>query len=298
MGRRKQLTVFEDLYGIAAALPLWVGAALAVIAYVVLHRCAMAEIPTTVAPGQMGKMVVAQMARALSAYGQYILPLVLLAGALASWLARRERQALGRNVAASQSGEALRQMTWQDFERAVAEVFRMRGYAVAETGGAGADGGIDLRLRKGSELALVQCKHWLAIKVPVTVVRELYGVMAAQGAAQGFVVTSGLFTADARAFAAGRNIALIDGPAFAALVQRARAAAPTHKTARPAASAANAPLRAAKPAQPPAARQGATPGCPRCGGIMIRHIAKQGAHAGKPFWGCATFPDCLGVRGL
>ena len=41
--------------------------------------------------------------------------------------------------------------------------------------------------------------------------REFYGVMAAGGATGGFVVTSDVFTDDARAFAAGRNIDLIDG---------------------------------------------------------------------------------------
>lgn len=297
MGHAKQSSVFEDLYGIAAALPWWVGVTSAIIAYVVLHRYAIAEIPTTVVPGQMGQMVVSQMAKALSMYGQYIVPLLLLAGALASWLGRRKRQGLVHGVAASQSGDALRQMTWRDFERLVGEVFRMRGYAVAETGGGGADGGIDLRLRKGNELALVQCKQWRAFKVPVTVVRELYGVMVAQGAAQGFVVTSGQFTADARAFASGRNIELIDGQTLAALIRRARAAAPTGSTAKPPA-AASAPTRATAAPQPAETPPASTPDCPRCGGAMIQRIAKQGAKAGKPFWGCATFPKCRGVREL
>lgn len=297
MGRRKQSSVFEDLYGIAAALPWWVGVALAIVAYAVLHRYAIAEVPASAAPGQIGQTVVTQMVKALSMYGQYIVPLLLLAGALASWLGRRKRQELVRGVAASQSGDALRQMSWRDFERLVGEVFRMRGYAVAETGGGGADGGIDLRLRKGNELALVQCKQWRAYKVPVTVVRELYGVMAAQGAAQGFVVTSGQFTADARAFASGRNIELIDGQALTVLVKRARAAAPAGTTARQPA-AANAPTRAAEPPKPTEIPPAAVPGCPRCGSAMIQRIAKQGANAGNPFWGCATFPKCRGVRGL
>lgn len=297
MGRRKQSGVVEDLYGIAAALPWWVGVASAIITYVVLHRYAIAEMPTRVVPGQMGQMLVSQMVKALSIYGQYIVPLVLLGGALASWLGRRKRQELVRSVAANQSGDALRQMTWRDFERLVGEVFRMRGYVVAETGGGGADGGIDLRLRKGNELALVQCKQWRAFKVPVTVVRELYGVMVAQGAAQGFVVTSGQFTADARAFASGRNIKLIDGQTLAALIKRAQAAAPTGSSAMPPA-AANVPARATKPPQPAETPPAAAPHCPRCGGAMIQRIAKQGAKAGKPFWGCATFPDCRGVRGL
>ena len=92
MGRRKQSSVFEDLYGIAAALPWWLGVTAAILAYVMLHRYAVAEVPVNAAPGQMGQMVVSQMAKALSTYGQYIVPLILLAGALASWLGRRKRQ--------------------------------------------------------------------------------------------------------------------------------------------------------------------------------------------------------------
>lgn len=53
------------------------------------------------------------------------------------------------------------------------------------------------RVRKGSELHLVQCKQWKAFKVGLDVVRQLYGVMAARGAAGGFVVTSGTFTVPA-----------------------------------------------------------------------------------------------------
>ncbi|AGW88411.1 restriction endonuclease [Cupriavidus necator] len=299
MSRRKQTGMLDDVYGMAAALPWWAGVALALVAYAVLNRYAAADVPPMAAPGEMGRMALAQMVKGLSTYGQYIMPLALLVGALASWLARCERQAVtrSRSIAASQSADMLRQMTWQDFENVVGGVFRLRGYAVAGTGDAGTDGGIDLRLRKGSELAFVLCKHWLAIKVPVTAVQELYGVMAAEGAAQGFVVTSGLFTADARAFASARNIELIDGPAFAEMIERTRVAAPKRVTAKPA-PAAKTPVRTTTPPRLAAVPQGSTPVCPRCGGIMIRRIAKQGGHAGKPFWGCARFPDCLGVRGL
>jgi restriction system protein len=108
----------------------------------------------------------------------------------------------------------------------VGEAFRLRGFSVAETGGGGADGGIDLRLKKGSDVFLVQCKQWRAYKVSVIVVRELFGVMASQGATGGFVITSGLFTADARSFAEGRNIELIDGTALNIMIQKVSATQP------------------------------------------------------------------------
>lgn len=202
------------LFDLAAAPPWWVGVALAVLAYVVLHRYAIATGSPPVVPGQMGKVVVWQMLKAAATVGQYVVPLLLLAGAVASAIGRRKRQALIADVAGDPAGTALRTMSWRDFERVVGEAFRMRGYSVTETGGGGADGGIDLKLTQGGETSLVQCKQWRAYKVPVTIVRELYGVMAAQGAAAGFVVTSGVFTAEARSFAHGRNIELIDGAAL------------------------------------------------------------------------------------
>ena len=101
----------------------------------------------------------------------------------------------------------------------VGEAFRVQGYSVAETGG-GADGGVDVVLRKDREKYFVQCKQWRASTVGVPVVRELYGAMAAHGAAGGFVVTSGRFTKPAIEFAEGRNLTLIDGPQLHAMVQR------------------------------------------------------------------------------
>jgi restriction system protein len=92
-------------------------------------------------------------------------------------------------------------LSWDEFERLVGEGFRLQGYGVTETGGSSPDGGVDLVLSKGDETFLVQCKQWKAYKVGVEVVRALYGVMAAKGAAGGFVVTSGQFTEPVREFA-------------------------------------------------------------------------------------------------
>lgn len=64
---------------------------------------------------------------------------------------------------------------WRQFERLVGEAFRRQGYAVEETGLGGADGGIDLILRKDGRRTLVQCKQWKRQQVGVSVVREAEG---------------------------------------------------------------------------------------------------------------------------
>jgi restriction system protein len=61
-----------------------------------------------------------------------------------------------------------------------------------ENSGAGQDGGIDIRLYKDGRAHLIQCKHWKARKVGVSVVREMLGLMTAEAAVSGIVVTSGL----------------------------------------------------------------------------------------------------------
>lgn len=288
MARRKNnSSVFEDLFGIAGALPWWVGVGLAIVTYIVLHRYAVAEVPTKPVAGQLGQMMVAQMVKTFSIYLQYILPLIFVAGSGASYFGRKKRKNLADAVA-NKSVNALDGITWQEFELLVGEAFRLNGYTVIETGGGGADGGVDLAAKKGSELFLVQCKQWRAMKVSVSTVRELYGAMAARGAAGGFVVTSGTFTQDAISFAEGRNIQLVEGPALVKMIEQARNAssqgAITPRKITPAAQ------------RTPVVSVEAVPVCPRCGGPMINRIAKQGANAGNPFWGCSRFPDCRGIR--
>ena len=178
-------------------------------------------------------------------------------------------------------------MTWRQFEKLVGEGFRLQGYRVVENDTAGPDGGVDLVLRKDGEKVFVQCKQWRSIKVGVSVVRELLGSMTALNAARGIVVTSGRFTPEAQAFARGRNLQLMDGPALHALLRQARGSA-----AVPLAT--QAPPKFEEPAFP--GMPVGAPSCPLCSGVMVRRVAKTGPNAGNEFWGCDGFPKCRGVR--
>jgi restriction system protein len=164
-------------------------------------------------------------------------------------------------------------MSWQEFEMLVGEAFRRGGYSVNETGGGGADGGIDLVLRKDGEKYLVQCKQWRANKVGVPIIRELYGAMAATGAAGGFVVTSGVFTQEAKDFAAGRNIDLIDGAELHEIIKQVQPVS-SHE-------------------EKILSMTGQL--CPKCGSLMVMRTAKQGMNIGKSFWGCSNYPQCRGT---
>ena len=281
MARKKKTSPAEDLMSIVALLPWWAGLLLAVGSYLLLHHVALQPNVTSVVPGQIGGVLIKTASKTLATFGQYIVPLICIAGAGVSAWKRRERQALIANVVESKAANVLDDMSWQQFEQLVGEAFRLKGYSVAETGGGGADGGVDLVLSKGSEKFLVQCKQWKAFKVGVDVVRELYGVMAAKGAAGGFVVTSGRFTAEAKAFADGRNVKLIDGPQLHELIQEAR------KERAPAR-----PVLAAR-SEPELQTQ---PGCTVCGKPMVKRMAKRGSNAGVEFWGCTGYPSCRGTK--
>jgi len=285
MARRKTSLV-EDILTITAALPWWIGVILAATVYVALHHYASLDVPkTNVELGQVGYMVIDQAGKNLAYYGQYILPALFLIGALASFFRRSKRKNLVKKVTHDTSGNTLREMAWKDFELLVGEIFRMQGYSVAETGGGGADGGIDLILKKDNELFLVQCKQWRAYKVSVSVVRELLGVMVTKGAAGGFVVTSGIFTTEAQSFAQGQNIHLIDGVRLTAMIDKVR------KTNQSTGDSI-----ATQKSLPATTISSAVPDCPQCGQVMVKRIAKKGANDGNRFWECSGFPKYRGIR--
>jgi len=259
-----------------ALMPWWMGLSVGALSYFFLHSVATAPLetaPVTTAQG-LSAMVGPMLGRTLAGFGQYVVPVLCLMGALGSAVRRRTRVSLLNKVARTGGMDALNGMTWREFEQMVGEWFRRQGYTVDEVGGGGADGGIDLVLRKDGEKFLVQCKQWRSTRVGVSVVRELYGVMAAEGVTGGFVVTSGYFTDDAQKFARGRNVQLLDGKALLRMLEKL------------------------PPSPMPRVRtEIQVPGvdaqaCPTCGSIMVRRVAKRGGNSGQPFLGCSRYPAC------
>lgn len=238
-----------------------------------------------VVPGQASRVVAGQIGRTFAYYGQYILPLLFLSGALASFFKQRKRKNLVRIAGSGKTDDPLHDISWRDFELLVGEVFRMRGFTVIENDNGGADGGVDLVLRKEGEVFLVQCKQWRAYKVPVNVVRELLGVMVTKGDAGGFVVTSGIFTSEAQAFAKGQNIELIDGSMLTAMIEKAHGMTSNRVDS----TNKNVP-------ESTLSTTTAKPSCPQCGSAMVKRVARKGMNAGKSFWGCVEFPRCRGIR--
>jgi restriction system protein len=251
-GRRSSIA--DDL----VLLPWWVSAVLAVIAYVVLP---------VVLPAPMVKGGIA---------GIVSLGLLALAviSALRAW---KTRHMLERQT----SLESLRALPWKRFEDLLGEAYRRQGYRVEETLGGGADGGVDLVLRKDGQTILVQCKRWKQ-PVPVQTVRELYGVLIDRGAAGAKLVATTTFTADAIAFAAGKPIELVGSTALMKMIRGVQTSGNI----------------AAHPSFSPNEPDQMAPTCPRCGSKMVMREAKRGANAGQRFWGCSSYPACRGTRDI
>jgi restriction system protein len=193
--------------------------------------------------------------------------------ALASYIGAKGR----RRLLETQTGlDSLRALSWRQLELLVGEAFRRQDYTVQETGQGGADGGIDLVLRKDGKLTLVQCKRWKTQRVDVKVVREMFGLLAHHGASEVKIIAVGAYTADAQRFAAGKPIELITGKA---LLEMVRGVQPD-----PASPASKAHASGDPETAPP---------CPKCGKEMQMRTNRR---TNELFWGCKDYPSCYGTR--
>lgn len=95
------------------------------------------------------------------------------------------------------------------FEHVVGAIFESRGFSATATIASG-DEGVDLLLRKGLAKSVVQCKRY-SDSVGQPVVRDLYGTMLHNQAKDAYLVTTAMITSQARAWAKGKPIHMIDG---------------------------------------------------------------------------------------
>ncbi|MBB6368625.1 restriction system protein [Xanthomonas sacchari] len=209
----------------------------------------------------------------------WILLLLCWLAALASFLKARHRRRL---LDTRTTLESLAAGGWRQFERLVGEAFRRQGYAVEETGLGGADGGIDLILRKHGRRTLVQCKQWKRQQVGVSVVREMFGLMAHHQADAVEIVCVGGYTAEAARFALGKPIELIGGERLLEMIQ----------TAQRGSTLGVSPQSRVEPAFISAIDTASqSPTCRRCGSVLMQRTNRR---TGEAFLGCSQFPRCRG----
>src|SRR6185437_13503024 len=166
------------------------------------------------------------------------------------------------------SKELLNALEWKRFEILCAAYFETLGFK-SKVAREGADGGVDIHLyAEGSSVPaiVVQCKAWRTYTVGIKAIRELLGVMTAAHVPEGVFVTTSVYTAEARQFAAANQIDLIDGDD---LLRKIAATRPEHQAAL---------------LQLVTAGDFTTPTCPSC-----ERVAQK---TGDTFWGCTRFPNC------
>jgi restriction system protein len=173
----------------------------------------------------------------------------------------------GRMLDGQTGLDSIRDLPWKRFEDLLGEAYRRQGYKVEETLGGGADGGVDLVLRRNGDMTLVQCKRWKDKPVPVQTVRELYGLMHDRHASAAKVVATTIFTPDAAAFAMGKPIELVDANGLLRLLQTVQASGRI----------------VVSPPLPE--RDHLTPDCPRCGSAR----SKRGRIRRTKFLGLSEF---------
>jgi restriction system protein len=255
---RRNRPILEDI----ATLPWWAITILAFIVYISMKYW----LPTI----EFSNPIFKGMAKASPQGASYAAGLFLFLAAMSAYNSWRKGELFDRQIGI----ETIRSISWQEFEELVGEAYRRKGYRVEESGGGGADGGVDLVLKKNGETLLVQCKHWRQYKIGVKVIRELYGVVTAENATGGIVISSGAFTQETIDFTKGKPLELIGGIELVKMVGDL------------------------KKAHTPVSHQPKANQCPLCGSEMVLRTAKKGPNAGEKFWGCSTYPKCRGTKTL
>lgn len=167
------------------------------------------------------------------------------------------------------------QLDWHEFELLIQEAYKKQGYSVVEGGWKGPNPGPDLLMTKDGRKTIVQCKQWTEYNVRLQQIRQALSVMVAMRADECIYITSGKFTKDAKQFAEGKPIQLIEAKQLIELLKD---------------------IKISDLESPVARQEESAPACPECGSLMIRKRAGRGHRRGKYFWGCSQYPVCLCTR--
>ena len=247
-------------------LPWWVSVAVAFMVYIGLG---------TILPSVFsGSHILRPTAEVISDMAWLISALFLIPAMFSAFRAWRGRRLLSIYY----TKEKIRSLDWEEFEELIEAYYSHIGFRVHREGGSGPDGGVDVRITSPSdEIYLVQCKQWRAQRVGVKIVRELYGVVAADRAKGGIVVTVGSFTREAEEFASGIEMELIDGNRLEEMLREL-------------------PVEHATDVERDQVSSTEDHQCPRCGEALVLRIAGRGPNVGSNFYGCSSFPRCRFTR--
>jgi len=107
-----------------------------------------------------------------------------------------------------------------EFEQYVSELFRTKGFTTTITGRSG-DGGVDIRAAKGDNKVIIQCKRYRGV-VGVPEMREFASVVQRAGVKVGYFVTTSHFSHEAEDWALMERIELVDQDRLSGWAEAAR----------------------------------------------------------------------------
>jgi len=214
--------------------------------------------------------------------------ILLIPGLISLYNSYRKEKLLDRQ----KDIDSIKALTWKEFEELIAEAYRRMGYSVVENYDIGPDGGVDIVLRKNGNTYLVQCKQWRSFKVGVKVVREMYGIMTDRRATGVMIITTGVFTQEAKNFAKDKPIDLIEGNQVVEMIRSVQAKQVYLKTETWPSYYINTDNINTEEPKPKISENI----CPKCGGKLVIRVARHGKNVGNKFWGCSNYPKCKFIK--
>jgi len=153
-----------------------------------------------------------------------IVGILLFLGTLFFWKLIQITKNHTRNSLLRKAGsiKRIKKMSWESFEQLCKVLFEKQGWRVLGNEKKGADGGVDLWMKRRMRSAIVQCKRYDEAMVTIKVIREMYGLMHEYGVDEVYVVTSSHFTKECYRFVKDKPITLIDEDNLLALVRKYR----------------------------------------------------------------------------
>lgn len=140
----------------------------------------------------------------------FALILILLSASQIARLLRR-KGLRGEYISKVKSIEDVANLSWEEFEHFTAEIYENLGFKTQVIGGTGGDDGIDVLATRGRKKIIIQCKHWKD-NLGVSKIREMFGVMHAEKAAEVHIIALTGFTPAAIDFADKQKRIKIIGP--------------------------------------------------------------------------------------
>lgn len=210
MAQSQRTSPYADLLIIVGRMPWWINLLFAVLSWLLLHQYASSSV-SSFSNNKADGVLTAPLFRQLAALAQYLVPLAFVCAAALAGLSRLTQRRLQRTELAETPQQRLINMEWPAFRQLLEAAWRDKGYCLLGNSLPESDGSCDLLLERGAERYLVLCRYWRASHLSVAPLREFFTRIVTEGAEGGFVIICGEFSDEARAFAAERQMVLIDG---------------------------------------------------------------------------------------